>query len=153
MAAGNRLPDGGAIFFSLADRDKQGALGAAVKFAELGFSIAATEGTAAFLEEHGVVVKTVVGKVGFPSSLDAMDAVELIASGEVRLVVNTPRGRVQRADGMHIRHAANLHAVPCVTTVAAARAAAAGIADWAHHDLAVRSLQEFLEGDQLRLPL
>ncbi|HUS62752.1 MAG TPA: carbamoyl-phosphate synthase large subunit, partial [Acidimicrobiales bacterium] len=75
MAAGNRLPDGGAIFFSLADRDKQGALGAAVRFAELGFSIAATEGTAAFLEEHGVVVKTVVAKIGESTGVDAVELI------------------------------------------------------------------------------
>ena len=154
MAAGNHLPDGGAVFFSLADRDKEAGLAAAVRFAEMGFSIAATAGTAAFLESRGVPVKIAVAKVGdAPTNGDIADAVELIASGEVRLVVNTPRGRTQRADGAHIRHAANVHAVPCVTTVAAARAAAAGIHDWAGHELAVRSLQEFHEGDQLRLLL
>jgi pyridoxine 5'-phosphate synthase PdxJ len=46
-----------------------------------------------------------------------------------------------------------VHGVPCLTTVAAARAAAAGIADWAGHRLTVRSLQELHQGDQLRLPL
>ena len=70
------------------------------------------------------------------------DAVELIASGKVQLVVNTPRGRGPRADGAHIRRAASAHRVPCLTTVAAARAAAAGIADWGRHRLEVRSLQE-----------
>ncbi|MBW3615969.1 MAG: hypothetical protein KY439_11795, partial [Actinobacteria bacterium] len=58
-----------------------------------------------------------------------------------------------RADGEYIRRAANLHNVPLLTTAAAARAAAAGIADWARHPLEVRSLQEFHEKDQLRLPL
>ena len=60
----------------------------------------------------------------------AADAVDLIATGRVQLVVNTPRGRGPRADGLHIRSAALAHQVPCLTTVAAARAAAAGIADW-----------------------
>jgi hypothetical protein len=46
-----------------------------------------------------------------------------------------------------------VHQVPCLTTVAAARAAAAGIADWGRHRLTVRSLQEVHEGGQLRLPL
>jgi carbamoyl-phosphate synthase large subunit len=68
-------------------------------------------------------------------------------------VVNTPRGRGPRADGAHIRRAANIHKVPSLTTVAAARAAAAGIADSADHRLAVRSLQEYLAADQQQLSL
>jgi carbamoyl-phosphate synthase large subunit len=150
IAAGDRLPEGGAVFFSLADRDKPAGLGAALKFAELGFGIAATAGTAAYLEQNGVPVETVVAKVGEASGTDA---VELISSGKVQLVVNTPRGRTQRADGEHIRTAAGVHRVPCLTTVAAARAAAAGIADWGRHALSVKSLQEFLADDQLQLPL
>jgi carbamoyl-phosphate synthase large subunit len=150
ISAGNRLPDAGSVFLSLADRDKDAGLAAAVRFAELGFSLAATAGTAAFLEANGVPVETIVAKVGEASGTDAVD---LIASGKVQLVVNTPRGRGPRADGAHIRAAANVHQVPCVTTVAAARAAAAGIADWGVHQLTVRSLQELLEDDQQRLPL
>jgi carbamoyl-phosphate synthase large subunit len=138
------------VFFSLADRDKAAGLGAALKFAELGFGIAATSGTAAYLEQNGVPVETVVAKVG---EAHGSDAVELISSGKVQLVVNTPRGRAQRADGAHIRNAASVHRIPCLTTVAAARAAAAGIADWGRHTLSVRSLQEFLADDQLQLPL
>jgi len=157
MAAGNRLPEGGSVFLSLADRDKAGGLAAAVKFLELGFSVVATAGTAAYLEEHGVPVEAVVAKVSelsdAASEQGGVDAVELIASGKVMLVVNTPRGRGPRADGAHIRRAANVHQVPCLTTIAAARAAAAGIADWARHGLSVRTLQEFHQGDQLRLPL
>jgi len=157
MAAGNRLPEGGSVFLSLADRDKAGGLAAAVKFLELGFSVVATAGTAAYLEEHGVPVEAVVAKVSelsdAASEEGGVDAVELIASGKVMLVVNTPRGRGPRADGAHIRRAANVHQVPCLTTIAAARAAAAGIADWARHGLSVRTLQEFHQGDQLRLPL
>jgi carbamoyl-phosphate synthase large subunit len=150
IAAGDRLPEGGSVFFSLADRDKPAGLGAALKFAELGFGIAATAGTASFLEENGVPVETVVAKVG---EATGTDAVELISSGKVQLVINTPRGRAQRADGDHIRSAASVHRVPCLTTVAAARAAAAGIADWGRHSLSVKSIQEFLDTDQLQLPL
>jgi carbamoyl-phosphate synthase large subunit len=143
IAAGDRLPESGAVFFSLADRDKEGGLAAAARFYELGFTLAATAGTAAFLEHQGVPVETVVGKVGDPGG--GPTAVDLIASGKVQLVVNTPRGRGPRADGAYIRTAANVHNVPCLTTVAAARAAAGGIADWGKHGLSVRSLQEFLE--------
>ena len=94
------------------------------------------------LEAEGIPVGTVVAKVG-DSHPGVVDAVDLIAGGKVQLVVNTPRGRGPRADGLHIRSAALAHLVPCLTTVAAARAAAAGIADWVSHPLSVRSLQEY----------
>ena len=139
IAAGTRLPAHGTVFLSLADRDKKGGLEAARTFRDLGFSLAATSGTAAFLESNGIAVATVVAKVG---ESGAADAVDLIATGRVHLVVNTPRGRGPRADGVHIRSAALAHNVPCLTTVAAARAAAAGIADWQRHGLSVASLQE-----------
>jgi len=147
MAAGDRLPNGGRVFFSLADRDKAGGVLAARRFAQLGFGIVATDGTGRYLEANGVPVDTIVAKVG---ETVGTDAVELISSGKVDLVVNTPRGRGPRADGAHIRTAANVNNVPCLTTVAAALAAAGGIADWREHGLSVRSLQEFHEQDQLR---
>jgi carbamoyl-phosphate synthase large subunit len=147
MAAGDRLPDGGRVFFSLADRDKAGGVLAARRFAQLGFGIVATEGTGRHLEANGVPVDTIVAKVG---ETVGTDAVELISSGKVDLVVNTPRGRGPRADGAHIRTAANVNNVPCLTTVAAALAAAGGISDWREHGLSVRSLQEFHEQEQLR---
>jgi len=90
-------------------------------------------------------VATVVAKVGSRGEGE-VDAVELIAGRKGQLVVNTPRGRGPRADGVHIRSASLSHGVPCLTTVAAARAAAAGIADWTTHALSVRSLQEYHGG-------
>ena len=92
-AAGNRLPESGTVFLSLADRDKRLGLLAARRFSELDFALAATAGTAAMLEENGVPVATVVAKVGEPIGVDAVD---LIASGKVDLVINTPRGRGPR---------------------------------------------------------
>jgi carbamoyl-phosphate synthase large subunit len=142
IAAGNRLPVGGTVFLSLADRDKAAGLEAARQFEALGFELAATSGTATMLEAEGIAVATVVAKVG-DAQPGVVDAVDLIAGGKVQLVVNTPRGRGPRADGLHIREAALAHLVPCLTTVAAARAAAAGIADWVRHPLSVRSLQEY----------
>ncbi|MDP8937113.1 MAG: carbamoyl-phosphate synthase large subunit [Actinomycetota bacterium] len=148
-AAGDRLPEGGTVFLSLADRDKPGGLTAARRFVELGFRIVATDGTARYLEDEGVPVADVVAKLGEGDNT----AVERIAGGTIDLVVNTPRGRGARADGAYIRTAANVHNVPCLTTAAAALAAAAGIADWARHGLEVRSLQEFHGREQLRLAL
>ncbi len=140
MAAGTRLPDAGTVFLSLADRDKPAGLEVARAFVNLGFSLAATLGTAGYLRAQGVAVDTLVAKVGEEGV--ASDAVELIAKGAVQLVVNTPRGLGPRADGRHIRTAAVAYKVPCLTTVAAARAAAAGIADARAHPLVVRALQD-----------
>ncbi|MDQ6616106.1 MAG: carbamoyl-phosphate synthase large subunit [Actinomycetota bacterium] len=150
-AAGDPLPESGSVFLSLADRDKAAGLRAALRFVELGFSIAATSGTAAYLEANGIPVETIVAKVGEDGA--GVDGVELIRSGKVQLVVNTPRGVGPRADGAHIRRAANVAQVACLTTVAAARAAAAGIADQARHPFVVRSLQEYQADGQQRLEL
>jgi carbamoyl-phosphate synthase large subunit len=144
MAAGAHLPDAGTVFLSLADRDKPVGLDVARQFAGLGFSLAATMGTAGYLRDHGLDVDTLVAKVGEEGL--AADAVELIAGGKVQLVVNTPRGRGSMADGAHIRMAALTHRVPCLTTLAAARAAAGGIADRVAHPLVVRTLQELHGG-------
>ena len=157
-AAGSRLPTEGAVFLSLADRDKVGGLEAARKFVEEGFSIVATGGTADYLEENGVPVAKRVAKVGDGpgggSDRPADTAADLIERGEIQLVVNTPRGRGPRADGAYIRRAAARAQVPCLTTAAAARAAAYGIADWARLGLTVRSLQEHhAAGAQGALPL
>jgi carbamoyl-phosphate synthase large subunit len=139
IAAGTRLPDSGTVFMSLADRDKAGGLELARTFRELGFDIAATSGTAAYLAARDIPIATVAAKVGEAGS---SNAALLIAAGAVQLVVNTPRGRGPRADGAYIRTEAQLHGVPCLTTVAAARAAGAGIAEWRGHPLSVLSLQE-----------
>ncbi|MGH8998729.1 MAG: carbamoyl-phosphate synthase large subunit [Acidimicrobiia bacterium] len=158
-AVGNRLPQAGTVFLSLADRDKPSGLLAARRFADLGFAVMATAGTARSCEAEGIPVAGVVAKIGETADSavggadPGVDAVELIASGKVDLVVNTPRGHGPRADGAHIRRTALLHKVPCLTTVAAALAAAAGIAEWRRATHQVRSLQEYHRDDQLRLDL
>jgi carbamoyl-phosphate synthase large subunit len=149
-AAGNRLPAAGTVLLSLADRDKRAGVDLARRFVDLGFALAATAGTATELDREGLPVATVVAKIGEASGADAVD---LISSGKVDLVVNTPRGRGPRADGDHIRRAATRHRVACITTIAAARAAAAGIAERAAHRPIVRPLQQYHRDAQLRLGL
>jgi carbamoyl-phosphate synthase large subunit len=151
IAAGDKLPEGGGVFLSLADRDKPGGLIAARRFAELGFSLIATSGTAAYLEAHGISVEKVLGKLGDGDGEET--AVDLIAAGKVQLVVNTPRGSGPRADGAYIRSAAAAKGVPCITTTSAAIAAANGMDDWSTHELRVRTLQEYHAVDQLDLGL
>jgi carbamoyl-phosphate synthase large subunit len=149
-AVGHRLPERGTVFLSLAERDKPAGMVAARRFADLGFILVATAGTAAACEADGIPVGGVVAKIGDEVGIDAVD---LIASGKVDLVVNTPRGRGPRADGAHIRTAASNHGVPCITTVAAALAAAAGIAEYSSSEHRVRSIQEYHQDGQQRLPM
>ena len=142
ISAGGALPDSGTVFMSLADRDKAVGLEAARGLVDLGLEIVATSGTADHLVTNGVPVSTVVAKLGE----DGTDAVELIRSGAVQMVVNSPRGRGPRADGEHIRAAAGAGGIPLLTTANAALAAARGLADWRRFPLAVRTLQEYHEG-------
>ena len=128
---------GGTVFFSLADRDKASGIEVAETLAALGYAFVATAGTALALEKAGLAIEQVLSRLdeGGPN------AVTLIEEGKIDLVINTPRGRGARADGAYIRTAAAQSGVPLVTTVAAARAAAAGLARWKEQQFQVRSLQ------------
>ena len=142
ISAGGALPESGTVFLSLADRDKVVGLEAARGLQDLGLDVVATSGTAEYLRANGVPVDTVVAKLGE----EGTDAVELVRSGAVQLVVNSPRGRGPRADGEHIRAAAGAQGIPLLTTANAALAAARGLADWRRFPLAVRTLQEYHRG-------
>ena len=118
--AGGGLPAEGTVFLSARDADKPRAVGLAGQLAEAGLSLVATGGTARALEAAGIPVRP-VRKIseGTPHALD------LIARGEVRLVINTPtRGGGPYRDGAEIRRAAVRAGVPCLTTIEAAEAAA-----------------------------
>jgi len=141
IAAGDRLPESGRIFFSLADRDKPGGVKAARSFVDLGFELVATEGTAAAFEAAGIAVAQRVAKLG--DETGGTTAVDLIEAGDIQMVVNSPKGRGPRADGGYIRAAACVAGIPCLTTAAAALAAADGMGDWSTHELQVKPLQEF----------
>jgi carbamoyl-phosphate synthase large subunit len=139
LAASTVLPTEGTVFLSLADGDKPAGLVVAKRLRELGLGIAATAGTADHLARFGYPVDQVVAKV---SEGDGKTAVDLIASGDVTFVVNTPEGKGGRSDGQQIRKACTLHRVASVTTVDAALAAVHGLVERAHQELEVRSLQE-----------
>jgi carbamoyl-phosphate synthase large subunit len=118
-AAGRRLPAGGRAFLSVRDADKMAVVPIAQALAALGFDLVATTGTAAALELAGVAVEHV-------EKGDAV--VRLVRGGGADLVVNTPQGRNARRDGYAIREAAVVARVPCITTLAVARAAVDAIA-------------------------
>jgi carbamoyl-phosphate synthase large subunit len=130
-AAGRRLPTGGRAFLSVRDRDKLAVLDVARGLAGLGFDLVATAGTAKALADAGVAVTSV--DKGTP-------VVQLVRRRAVDLVVNTPEGRNARTDGYAIREAAVVARVPCITTLAVARAAVEAIAK-ARAEVAL-SLQE-----------
>src|SRR5204863_5949524 len=121
-AAFATLPASGAAFVSARDVDKPRVVAVAATLARAGLRLMATRGTAAALAAAGLEVEP-VNKVGQGSPHVA----ERIAAGEVALVVNTPTGSCARRDGAEIRMAAVRAGVPCITTAAAAEAAAEAI--------------------------
>ncbi|MDG1696645.1 MAG: carbamoyl-phosphate synthase large subunit [Ilumatobacter sp.] len=144
LSAGTILPESGTVFLSLADPDKPAGLVVAQRMRALGLGIVATVGTADYLARFDVEVDQVLDKVqDIHAKGVGVTAVDLIAAGEISFVVNTPRGRIGRTDGAHIRKAASLHSVACVTTVDAALAAAEGLAERNGVLLGVRPLQEY----------
>jgi carbamoyl-phosphate synthase large subunit len=139
-ASYSALPTDGSLFISLKDRDKPAGIIVAKRFRERGLKIIATKGTAAYLARFGFDVDRTLSKL---SDNEGTSAVDLIATGEITFIVNTPTGSGGRSDGSHIRTAAVVHRVSCVTTVEAALAAAQGMAEAAATPMTVRSLQEF----------
>ncbi|MBI3695598.1 MAG: carbamoyl-phosphate synthase large subunit [Acidobacteria bacterium] len=137
LSAGQALPEQGSVFLSVNDRQKQDAVEVARKFADLGFSLVATRGTAFALKAAGIDCRTVL-KVneGRPN------AVDLIKAGELSLIINTPAGAHSFFDEKSIRRAAVTHRIPCITTLSGAKAAAHGIAARRKNPVRVWSLQQ-----------
>ena len=137
VAAGLRMPAGGTVFISVANRDKRAVVLPALRLAELGFDLLATSGTAAVLERAGIPVRR-VRKV----SEGGASVVDMIRDGEVALIINTPFGRGARTDGYFIRTAAATMGIPCVTTLPGAIAVIRGIEALRREGGEPRSLQE-----------
>ena len=136
--AGCSLPASGTAFISVNDNDKPAALRVARGLVALGFSLAATRGTAAYLSANGLPARPIY-KVneGRPNIADA------VANGEIALVVNTPLGRASFFDEKMLRRAAMLHGVPCITTLSGATAAVSAIAAIHEGEGDVRALQDY----------
>ncbi|MGC9222674.1 MAG: carbamoyl-phosphate synthase large subunit [Terracidiphilus sp.] len=136
LSAGQILPTGGTVFFTVNDHDKPAAIALARRYVHLGFKIVATEGTANAFEGAGLVVDRV-----FKVEEGRPNAVDLIKEKRIQLIVNTPRGQDAIFDEKAIRRAAVLARVPTITTLAAAQAAAEGIAAMQKHRVSVFALQ------------
>ncbi len=141
IAAGQVLPTEGTVFLSVNDHDKSGLVELAKQFQEMGFHLVATHGTAAVLEAAGMQPERVYKvQEGRPNVVD------LIKGARIQLIVNTPRGQDTFFDEKAIRRAAVLARVPTITTLAAARAAAGGIASLQRGKLSVAALQTLHAG-------
>ena len=105
VSAYGGLPAEGTLFVSVADRDKRAIILPVARLAELGFTVLATTGTAQVLRRNGIPA-TPVRKVSQGRGAHGEQTiVELIESGTVDMVVNTPKGQGARADGYSIRAA------------------------------------------------
>ena len=138
------LPKSGVVFLSLSDRDKEGAVEPIRALSALGFTIVTTAGTHNFLAQHGVATEMVrknsegTGANGEPTSVD------IINSGRVNLVINTPLGRGSKQDGWLIRTASIARGVPIITTIAGFKAAVEGMKVLAEKNFDIASVQEWL---------
>ena len=136
-ATQTRLPIEGTVLLSVCDRDKPELLEIAKAFSDIGFSIIATGKTYEMIQQAGIPAKHVLKLYeGRPNIAD------LIANGDIQLIINTPAGKDSVTDDSYIRKAAIKHRIPYITTMAAAKASAEGIkAIKENTHLGVRSLQ------------
>ncbi len=137
LAAGTPIPDAGALFISVNDRDKRAAVEVAAKFRQFGFDLFATRGTAAALKAAGLPCKTV-----FKVNEGRPNAVDLLKAGKLNLVIYTTTGSHSFPDEQTIRRNAVIYRIPCITTMSGARASAEAISSRRRDPIRVWSLQE-----------
>ncbi len=137
LAAGTPIPDGGALFISVNDRDKRAAVGVAARFREFGFDLFATRGTAAALRAAGLPSKTV-----FKVNEGRPNAVDLLKAGKLNLIIYTTTGGHSFPDEQTIQRNAVTYRTPCITTISGAKAAAEAVASQRRDPIRVWSLQE-----------
>jgi len=113
LAAGMNVPQVGTVLVTIADKDKDEALGLVKRFHELGFSFAATEGTARLISKQGIPVKA-VPRIGEAKD----DILEFIRAKRCDLVINTiSRGRNVESDGFKMRRVAVERGIGCLTSL------------------------------------
>ena len=138
MAANSALPLAGKVFISVSDAHKKEVAAVAKSFADLGFELISTGGTAAVLEKAGLQVQRILKlQEGRPNVID------LLKNKEIQLVINTPSGASPRADEIKIRTTAVYTGTPIMTTLSGAKAAALGIAALKKSGYAVKTVQEY----------
>jgi carbamoyl-phosphate synthase large subunit len=142
LGSSSGLPVRGAIFVTVANRDKRAMIFPMKRLADLGFTLLATQGTADVLRRNGVEAQVVRkhsegrGPDGEPTIVDRING------GEVAMVINTPGGGAARADGYAIRAATTSMDRPIITTVQQLAAAVQGIEAMLAGPVRVTALQE-----------
>ena len=137
MGANSPLPLKGTIFVSVADRDKAEIIPIARQFAEMGYHLISTRGTAKSMREQGVPIQEIPKiQEGRPNIIDMMK------NGQVAMILNTPSGKGRRTEEGRIRAAAVTHRVTCITTLAAAQAAVDACRAMREAELTVTALQD-----------
>jgi carbamoyl-phosphate synthase large subunit len=138
MAASPALPTKGNVFISVRDQDKKVAVEVARELQDLGFQVYSTAGTAQAFQEGGVSCNALYKlNEGRPNVLD------MLKNGEIAMVINTPAGKIARADEVRIRTTALYAKVPVMTTLAAAAACAQAISSLQKKEFKVKALQEY----------
>ncbi len=138
MSAQPPLPSSGNVFISVKDSDKRSVVPIASEFADLGFTIYATGGTAKVLREAGIPAKLLYKlQEGRPNILD------LIKNDEMHFIINTPSGQQPRKDEVVIRSAAVAARVAMMTTLRGAQASSAAIRALKAAGYGVKSLQDY----------
>ena len=139
-AANQRLPVEGTVLITVSEEERPAILDVARRFHDLGFSIAATDGTQNFLAQNGIEAKQIKKiQEGRPNIVDAM------TNKEIQLIINTPVGKLSKHDDSYIRKSAIKFKIPYITTIAAALAAARGIEAFKKGRGTVKSLQQYHE--------
>ena len=140
--AGSPLPTEGKVFVSVANHDKRNVIIYAKMLEQLGFEIVSTGGTADVLRRNGVN-STVASK--FAEANGQHSIVDMVRSGEIDLILNTPAGGAARSDGYEIRAAAVSVGCPVMTTISEFAAAVQAITALREHSWGIISLQEHNE--------
>ena len=139
ISAFNPLPTKGNVFFSVNDRDKDGAVPIARELAELGFSIFATGGTYRRFKAEGIQVERLY-KLAEKKRPNVMD---MMKNGEIQFIINTPSGHEAREDEITIRSGAVANTISHCTNRSAAEASILAIRSLQDNELTVTTLQEY----------
>ena len=140
QAADNPLPTSGKVFVSVANRDKRAIVMTVKRMVDLGFEVVSTGGTADVLRRNGITPSVVRKIADAPGQGDTI--LDLVESGQIAIIVNTPSGGDARSDGYEIRAAATSRGTPVITTVAEFGAAVQAIEALRQYSWSVTSLQD-----------
>jgi carbamoyl-phosphate synthase large subunit len=137
-AANQRLPVEGTVLITVSEHERPAILDVARRFSDLGFNIAATDGTQNYFAQNGIQARHIKKlQEGRPNIVDAM------TNKEIQLIINTPVGKLSKSDDSYIRKSAIKFKIPYITTIAAALAAARGIEAFKKGRGEVKSLQGY----------